>query len=186
MKFNGNEVFQNAFYKAFCIPRTTFFSHKREFLNGDIRAVNGNFGLEKPRPNSLEIIASLQKIVKENLDISPHRTHLVHQYGTLMPLRLLPSNDTKTILKKCNEDLSNLDLPSVSQSNLSNIWRRYFTNDAIKQNMLFSKCDECHEIYQKLRGTSDPGMIKYWHGVQNFHNEYITCFHLVYYANRLE
>jgi len=39
MKFEGIEVCKNAWYKAFCITRATFFSHKRKFLNGDIRAV---------------------------------------------------------------------------------------------------------------------------------------------------
>jgi hypothetical protein len=39
---------------------------------------------------------------------------------------------------------------------------------------------------RNLEGTTDPTMIKYWHQVQKFHNEYITSCHSAYYAHRLE
>jgi len=81
--------------------------------------------------------------MNENSDITPQQTRSVHQDGTQMPLRLFPANYTqKIVFQKCNEDRSNLELPPVSQSNLSNICRRYFTNVAITKSTLFAKCDE--------------------------------------------
>ena len=63
MKFDGIEVFQNAWYLAFCIPRATFFHYRMKFINNDIRSVNGNIGSTQPRPNTLGTITSLRKIV---------------------------------------------------------------------------------------------------------------------------
>jgi len=66
MKFDSIEVCKNICYNYLSIPRATFFSCKRKFVNGDTRVVHRNRGIEKPRPNNLAIIVILQKIVNEN------------------------------------------------------------------------------------------------------------------------
>jgi hypothetical protein len=59
MKFDGIEVCQNAWYKPYVFQEPPYFSYKMKFLNGDTKLVNGNCGLEKPRPDTLAIIARL-------------------------------------------------------------------------------------------------------------------------------
>ena len=56
MKFDTLNVCQNAWFKCHGIKRSTFFNYKKMFLDGAHKAVNGNSGLQKSRPNNFSIV----------------------------------------------------------------------------------------------------------------------------------
>jgi len=70
------------------------------FKNGDLKVVNVNSGLQKSRLKTIGIIASINKIMEQNLDKAQHLTCSISQDGTREPLKLLPSNMTQCSLHK--------------------------------------------------------------------------------------
>lgn len=49
------------------------------FINGDLKVINGNSGLQKSRSNIIAIVGSINKVVKENLGKDPHLTCSISQ-----------------------------------------------------------------------------------------------------------
>jgi hypothetical protein len=87
------------------------------FINGDLKAMNGNSGLQKSRSNTIAIVANINKIVEKNSDKAPHLTHSISQDGTREPLKLFPSNMSQgSLLKMANEDIQMDWSFSMSQS----------------------------------------------------------------------
>jgi hypothetical protein len=81
--------------------KSTFYHYNNMFKNGDLKVVNGNSGLQKSRLNTIAIIASINKIMEQNLDKAPHITHSISQDGTREPLKLLPSTPMRVSQDKC-------------------------------------------------------------------------------------
>ena len=74
MILDTTDVCQNAWYKFHGIKRRNLYNYKSMFLNGDMRDVHGNNGFKKSRENTIALVATINKIVEENLDDSPHLT----------------------------------------------------------------------------------------------------------------
>ena len=59
MRLDRTYVYQNAWYKCHRIKWTTLYNYKNMFLNGDVRVLHGNNGLQKSRSNIVAIIDSI-------------------------------------------------------------------------------------------------------------------------------
>ena len=53
MRLDTIDAYQNVRYKCHGIKGITFFNYKSMFLNGDVRVVHGNSGLEKNMENNV-------------------------------------------------------------------------------------------------------------------------------------
>ena len=69
---------QKAWYEWHNIKGSTYYNYKSLFLNGDVRVVHGNSGFQKPRPNTIAIIRSINRIMEKKLDKASHLVHLVN------------------------------------------------------------------------------------------------------------
>lgn len=144
MRFNGNVIGKKAWYKIHKIHQSTFYNHQHYFQHGQIKSIHGNTNTCKARAHIEATIEILQKIVMDNLEFSPNKTHQVEEYGTYSPLRFLPSIYThNSLLEETNEALRTLNYPSILQSTMSKIWNTKFRDVAFSKNTNFSKCNEC-------------------------------------------
>jgi len=66
MKFDKLNIYQNAWYRAYGIKRITFYHYKDIFENCDLKAMNGDSGLQKSRSNTIVTMASVSNIVDQN------------------------------------------------------------------------------------------------------------------------
>ena len=86
------------------------------FLDGTHKVVNGNSGLQKSRPNTVTIMARINKIVEKNYDKAPHLTHSIILDGGRADLKLLLSNMSHSLLQKMvNVDMQWIGISPISQ-----------------------------------------------------------------------
>ena len=57
VRFGILYVYQIAWYKCYGIKRRKFYNYKKLFINGDLRTMNANNGLQKSRLNTIAICA---------------------------------------------------------------------------------------------------------------------------------
>jgi hypothetical protein len=132
MRLDTLDVYHKAWYKCHDIKRRTFYNYKNIFINGDVRVVNGNNGLQKLGPNIVAIISSINRIVEKNLDNFPHLTRLISQDGTRENLKLFLSNMSQCSVRKIeNEEIKPIGFYPVSQFSFSKVMRRQFLDVTI-------------------------------------------------------
>ena len=66
--------------------------------------MHGNNGLQKPRPNTIAILRSINRIVEKNSDKDLHLTCLVSQDGRGGTLKLFPSNISQCSVRKIENE----------------------------------------------------------------------------------
>ena len=74
MRFGTLYACQIAWCECYGIKRSTFYSYKKSFTNGDLRSANANNRLQKSRSNTVAICACVNQIVEQNSDKSSHLT----------------------------------------------------------------------------------------------------------------
>ena len=126
MKFDTINVCQNAWFKYHGIKRSTFFSFKKMFLDGTHKVVNGNRGLKKYRPNTIEIVSNINMIAEKSSNKAPHLTRSMNLDGARAPLKLLSSNMSQGLLQKMsNEEMHHIGVSHVSQSTFSRVLSQF-------------------------------------------------------------
>jgi len=95
------------------------------FINGDLKSMNRNTGLQKSRLNNIAIVDSVNNIVKQNLEKAPDLTCSISQDGTREPLKLFFSNMSQgLLLNTTNEDIQQIGLSHMLQSSFNNVMRK--------------------------------------------------------------
>jgi len=61
-----------------------------------------------------------------------------------------------------------------------------FLDVLITNNNFFARYNDCVSITNKIRATTDPTEVEWLWVIQMTHNNYISCYHNVYYAHKLK
>ena len=100
---HGLEVCTTAWYLIHGVPKSTFHSYVQRYNEGILSTAHGNKGYKQPRIGTVQIMGTIDVIVKENADQMPHQMRGI-EHGRVDTLKYLPAgNNWKRVMADANE-----------------------------------------------------------------------------------
>ena len=139
------------------VPESSFFRYAKHASENMVAQMHGNMGLRKPRPHTLQAIATLRCIMDKSTDHVPHRSQVLI-CGKKVVTKALPAIwKWKDTIPHVNEVNKSFGLKDMSLLNLSKIRRRSFEEyDAKRPGDNFARCSSCDK-YHSLRILHQSG-----------------------------
>ena len=72
LTLSGREVCENAWYSIHGVSRAAYHKYKAAALAGRVNGTNGNSGITRPRPHTIQAEANFATIIQENADRMPN------------------------------------------------------------------------------------------------------------------
>jgi len=135
------------------ILKATFYTFKHMSKEGMEAEGHGNFGLKKPRMQTMQATTTLQALIVGQMDKMPYKTKTLASGEKVLAMVLPSAFHWSKQLPKINEANATFDLPPISSSRLSNIQRAFFLEYLAKaRGDSFARCGLC-DTYKRLKAA---------------------------------
>ena len=108
------------------VSESTFYRFAKYASQNMVAQLHGNSGLRKPRPHTVQAIATLRCILEKSADHMPHRSHVLSSGEKVVTKVLHTTWKWKDTIPELNKVNTSFGLKEVLESNVNKIKRRSF------------------------------------------------------------
>ena len=144
----GVDVCHEAWRHIMAVLESTFYRYVKHTAQNMVAQMHGNIGLRKPRPHTIQTIATLQCIHNKSVDHMPHTSRVLVSRKKVVSKILLATWKWKETIPEVNEVNTLFRLKEVSLSNLSKIHLHSFEEyNAKRPGDNFARCSTCDKYH---------------------------------------